>query len=316
MSNVLVIGGAGYIGGLTTDMLINNGHTVTVYDNLLYEKRFLKNCNFIFGDIRDTNKLVNIHKKYDKIIWLAAIVGDGACSQNPELTKEVNVESIRRFLNKTKRKIIFTSTCSVYGAQNEILDEKSKTNTLSIYATTKLEAENYVLNNNGLVFRLGTLFGLGDHYSRIRLDLVVNILTLRGIKNKKLTVFGGDQWRPILAVRDVAGYLNEAINREYKGIYNLKYKNIKVIDLAQKIQSILPEVKIETTEMRFEDLRNYRVNNSKSVKDFIYKPKTSIEEEVHRMKLLFEENRIKNTEDDVYYNTRYIEYLINNGYGR
>ena len=316
MNKILVVGGAGYIGGITTDLLIQNGHTVTVFDNLLYESRFLKNCDFKFGDIRDTEKLVSIHKKYDKIIWLAALVGDGACAQDPELTEEINVHSLKRFLDKTKRSVIFTSTCSVYGAQHDILNEESQTNPLSIYACTKLEAESYVLKNNGLVFRLGTLFGLGDHYSRIRLDLVVNILTLRAIKQKKLTVFGGEQWRPILAVRDVGGYLCEAITRDYTGIYNLRYENIIIRELAKKIQSILPDVQIEQTEMSFEDLRNYRVDNSKSQLDFIYKPKISIEEEVHRMKLLFEENRIKNTNDDIYYNTRYIEYLIKNGYGR
>jgi len=316
MSKILVVGGAGYIGGVTTDLLLQNGHTVTVFDNLLYEERYLKNCDFKFGDIRNTDKLISIHKKYDKIIWLAAIVGDGACAQNPELTKEINVNSLKRFLDKTKRSIIFTSTCSVYGAQHNILNEESPTNPLSVYAGTKLEAENFVLKNNGLVFRLGTLFGLGDRYSRIRLDLVVNILTLRAIKQKKLTVFGGEQWRPILAVRDVGGYLCESITRDYTGIYNLRYKNIVIYELAKKIQSILPNVQIEQTEMSFEDLRNYRVDNSRSQLDFIFKPTISVEEEVHRLKLLFEENRIKNTDDDIYYNTRYFEYLIKNGYGR
>ncbi|HFE64905.1 MAG TPA: NAD-dependent epimerase/dehydratase family protein, partial [Caldithrix sp.] len=70
MKNVLVIGGAGYIGGLTTDLLISKSYTVTVYDNLLYESRFLKDCDFIYGDIRDTDKLLRLHKKYDEIIWL------------------------------------------------------------------------------------------------------------------------------------------------------------------------------------------------------------------------------------------------------
>jgi len=316
MSNVLVVGGAGYIGGITTDMLIEKGHTVTVFDNLLYENRFLKRCDFIYGDIRNTDELISIHKKYDNIVWLAAIVGDGACSQEPELTTAINVSSIKRFLEKTKRRVIFTSTCSVYGAQRGMLTEESETKPLSLYASTKLEAEKYVLENQGIVFRLGTLFGLGDYYSRIRLDLVVNILTLRAILQKKLTVFGGEQWRPVLAVKDVAGYLVEAVTRDYTGIYNLKYQNIIILELAQKIKSIFPEVEIEQTQMAFEDLRNYRVDSSKAERDFIFKPHTSVEEEVYRMKVLFGDHRIKNVDDDIYYNTRYVKSLITNGYWR
>lgn len=316
MSNVLVIGGAGYIGGLTTDLLIEKGHTVTVFDNLLYEERFLKSCDFIYGDIRNTDHLLAIHKKYDHIIWLAAIVGDGACAQCPDLTVEVNVNSLKRFLAKSQRRVIFTSTCSVYGAQSGVLSEDSPTRPLSLYASTKLEAEKYVLENGGLVFRLGTLFGLGDRYSRIRLDLIVNVLTLKAITQKKLTVFGGEQWRPILAVRDVAGYLTEATTREYVGVYNLKYQNVKIIDLAKRIQSIFPDVDIEVTEISFEDSRNYRVDSSKAEKDFIFKPKTSIEEEVYRVQFLFTEHRIKNVDSDIYYNTRHVKTLITNGYWR
>jgi nucleoside-diphosphate-sugar epimerase len=316
MSNVLVVGGAGYIGGLTTDLLLEKGHTVTVFDNLLYEERFLKACDFIYGDIRNTEHLLAIHKKYDHIIWLAAIVGDGACSQSPDLTVEVNVKSLQRFLSKTGRRVVFTSTCSVYGAQMGILTEESATRPLSLYASTKLEAEKYVLENGGLVFRLGTLFGLGDRYSRIRLDLIVNVLTLRAITQKKLTVFGGEQWRPILAVRDVAGYLTEAITRDYVGVYNLKYQNVKILDLAKRIQSIFPDVAIEVTEISFEDSRNYRVDSSRAERDFIFRPKTSIEEEVYRMQFLFAEHRIKNADSDIYYNTRHVKTLITNGYYR
>lgn len=313
MESVLVVGGAGYIGGLTTDILIEKGYTVTVYDSLLYENRFLKNCDFIYGDIRNTDKLLGIQKKYDHIIWLAAIVGDGACAQSPELTTEINVNSLKRFLVNSKRRVIFTSTCSVYGAQNGLLSEESLTKPLSLYASTKLESEKYVLDNNGLVFRLGTLFGLGDHFSRIRLDLVVNILTLRAMLYKKVTVFGGEQWRPILAVKDVAGYLLESITRPYNDIYNLKYENVIILDLAKRIKSVFPEMAIEKTDMSFEDLRNYRVDNSKVKKDFIYNPKISVEEEVNRMKNLFKEHRIKNVNDDVYYNTRHVESIVKNG---
>src|SRR3990167_4979048 len=259
--SVLVVGGAGYVGGITTDLLAAAGHRVTVFDNLMYEKRYLKDCNFIYGDVRDTAKLLKIHKKFDEIIWLAAIVGDGACAQNPDLTKSVNVDSIKNFLRKTKRRLIYLSTCSVYGAQNKILDEDSHTNPLSLYAYTKLEAEKSVMKYHGLIFRLGTLFGLGDNYSRIRLDLVVNFLTLRAFQDGHITVFGGEQWRPLLAVTDAASYLVEAVTTNLSGIYNLKLENVRISDLAARLKRIFPKLTVTFNDIQFEDLRNYRVSN-------------------------------------------------------
>jgi nucleoside-diphosphate-sugar epimerase len=177
---------------------------------------------------------------------------------------------------------------------------------------TKLEAEKYVLRNNGLVFRLGTLFGLGDDHSRIRLDLVVNYLTLKALSEKKITVFGGNQWRPVIAVRDVAGYLAEAVATDFVGIFNVKYKNVKIIDLAKTIAALFPGVIVKTTERKLEDLRNYRVNSEKVEKYFKFKPTTTIEEEVKRMTKVFKERRIKNVDDDIYYNTHYVKKLLYN----
>jgi len=307
MKNVLVVGGAGYIGGCLSDMLIEKGYNVTVFDRLLYEDRFLKEVPFIFGDIRDTDTLVSLSPKYDTIIWLAAIVGDGACSQDPALTHEVNYLAVKRFLDKTKRRIIFPSTCSVYGAQDGLLSEESPTRPLSAYAETKLLAEKTVLDHGGMAFRLGTLFGLGDHYSRLRLDLVLNVLTYKALSEGKITVFGGDQWRPVLAVKDVAAYFVEAVTRDYNDVYNLSMKNIRIKDCAGVYKNIFPELVVEIVDSKFEDLRNYQVTNDKSEKAFIFKPKVSIEAEVHRMVELLKARRIKNPLDPRYYNTHFVK---------
>jgi nucleoside-diphosphate-sugar epimerase len=307
MKNILVVGGAGYIGGVLTDILMAKRYTVTVFDRLLYEDRFLKNVPFIFGDIRDTDQLVAIHAKYDTIIWLAALVGDGACAQDPELTYEVNYHALKRFLDKTNRKIIYPSTCSVYGAQEGILTEQSPTNPLSVYADTKLLGEKLVLQKGGLAFRLGTLFGVGDNYSRLRLDLVVNVLTYKALADKKITVFGGEQWRPVLAVSDVAEYFAEAVTRDYNDVFNLSKSNIRVKDLAGIYKNIIPDLAVEIVDSKFEDLRNYQVSTEKSDKNFIFKPKVSIESEVHRMMDLLRERRIKNPLDPIYYNTHFVK---------
>jgi len=306
----LVVGGAGYIGGLTVDILLNKGHDVTVYDNLLYETRFLKPCKFIYGDIRDTDKLVSIHDDFDSIIWLAAIVGEGACDHDKALTREVNVNSLKRFLDRTERPIVFTSTCSVYGATDDLVNEESPTNPLSLYAAVKLEAEKFVSDNNGTVFRLGTVYGLGDTYSRIRLDLVVNYLTLKALRDKKLTIYGGQQWRPIISVRDVAEYLSESIERQYNDIFVVKTLNIKIIELTDIVKKIFPDTKVDIVDMKLKDTRSYRVDSSKAETFFSTKPHVTVEEEILKLKKVFEEHRIKETSDGVYYNTKHVKSII------
>ena len=104
--NILVVGGAGYVGGGIVDLL-STKHKVTVYDSLIYENSFRKNVDFIFGDIRDYKKLNPILKNYEAVIWLAALVGDGACSINPTLTHEINAETVNNLTKNFKGKIVF-----------------------------------------------------------------------------------------------------------------------------------------------------------------------------------------------------------------
>ena len=176
--NILVVGGAGYLGGAVTDLLLKTKHQVKVYDALLYEETYRKKVDFVYGDVRDKKKLLPYLKWADIIIWLAALVGDGACALNPKISYEINTKSLQLLAN-INRRIIFTSTCSVYGEHKRLLNESSPVNPLSVYASTKLVAEKYLINKNALIFRIGTLFGLGDNYSRIRMDLVINTLTAK-----------------------------------------------------------------------------------------------------------------------------------------
>ena len=309
---ILLVGGAGYIGGKTTDVLIENGLNVTVYDSLFYEDRFLKPVNFIFGDVRDTEKLVTASEKFDVIVLMAALVGDPACSINHELTNEINYESIKRFCKKVDKSkhLIFMSTCSVYGAQDGILNEDSDTNPLSSYATTKLNAEKYILDNGGTVFRLGTVFGVGDSYSRIRTDLVVNVLTMKAVKYGKININGGEQWRPIIAVEDISYYILEECNSKNGGLYVLSKENVVIKDLGERVASLIPGTKIEYNEISFQDARNYRVDNSKSLKTFSCRPKVTVEDEVQKISSIIRESRVKNAESSLYNNGQYIKGIL------
>lgn len=306
---VLVVGGAGYIGGLTCDFLENSGFDVAVYDNLLYEERFLKPIKFFKGDIRDTENLVVAATEYDTIVLMAALVGDPACSVDSSLTESINYTAIKDFCNTVGvgKKIIFMSTCSVYGAQDGILDENSATSPLSSYAATKLKAEKSVLEKGGTVFRLGTVFGLGDTYSRLRMDLVVNILTMKAAKDGQITINGGDQWRPIIAVTDIANYVVEACQKDLPGIYVLAYENVLIKELGEKVASLVPDTKINYTEVSFQDARNYRVSNQKALDSFDYVPQVSVEQEVSRMVTLFQEGRVSDPESNVYHNGAFLK---------
>tara|TARA_B100000287_G_scaffold5635_1_gene5475 strand:+ start:22 stop:954 length:933 start_codon:yes stop_codon:yes gene_type:complete len=304
--NVLVVGGAGYVGGGIVDKLKEN-HNVTVFDSLIYEESYRKDVNFVYGDIRDKDKLLSVLNKNDAVIWLAALVGDGACSINPELTFEINSESVKFLAENFKKRIVFLSTCSVYGAQDGMLDETSSINPLSEYASSKVQAEEYLKNSNAIIFRLGTLFGISDEFSRIRLDLVVNILVTKALTEGKLTVFGGDQWRPLLHVNDVANAINHTLEDEVKGIFNLHYKNFKIIDIANEIIQKVPSAKIETTPMKFQDARNYQVSSEKLFNSTGFRAEVDLLSGIQEVFDLISSKRIKDVNHIRYSNQNYLK---------
>ena len=303
---VLIVGGAGYVGGGIVDLL-SKDNEVTVYDSLIYENSYRKNVNFIFGDIRDYKKINNILKEYDAVIWLAALVGDGACAINPALTHEINSETVKNLVKNFKGKIVFLSTCSVYGAQEGVLDENSEVNPLSEYASSKLVAEKYLEDADAIIFRLGTLFGVGDQFSRIRLDLVVNILTTKAYIDKKMSVFGGEQWRPLLHVKDVANAIGHTLDTQTNGIFNLHYKNFKIIEIANEIKNKISDVEIETTPLPFQDARNYQVSSDK-LKDVTgFEAVVDLSQGINEMHQLISSNRIKDINDPRYSNQNFLQ---------
>ncbi len=302
---ILVVGGAGYVGGGIVDKLIIN-NDVTVFDSLVYETSYRKKVNFIYGDIRDHQKLNSILNDYDSVIWLAALVGDGACSINPALTEEINAESVKNLTTNYSGRIVFLSTCSVYGAQEGILSEDSSTNPLSEYASSKLIAEKYLEDSNVIIFRLGTLFGISDQYSRIRLDLVVNILVTKALMENKMSVFGGDQWRPLLHVNDVANAIDATIETNVNGIFNLHYQNFKIIDIAKEIQKKITTSEIIKTPMEFQDARNYQVTSEKLYKETGFKAEIDLKIGIEEIYDLISKNRIKDISDPRYSNQNFL----------
>lgn len=304
---VLVVGGAGYIGGATTDFLIEKGFQVRVYDCLLYEETYRKPVDFVYGDICQHEKLKKQLGWADAVVWLAALVGDGACALNPELSVQLNQNSVKWLTENFDKRIVFLSTCSVYGAQDGILNENSQTNPLSIYAATKLAAEEYLKEKNAIIFRLGTIFGVSDLFARIRLDLVVNVLTVRAALEGKLTVFGGEQFRPLLHVKDVAKAILENVANGSTGIFNLHRQNVRIVDLAYQVRNHFPDAELTTTELKFQDARNYRVSSEKARNLLEFDSSWSIDDGICEIKELIESNRLKDVNNPRYTNQAFLQ---------
>ncbi len=308
---VLIIGGASYIGSYYVDLLkewkdYGSDLEIKVVDNLLYQNEFIKNVPFKNIDIRDTTTLVEEASKYDKIVFLSALVGDSVCKVNPELTRDINYLAVKRFCDKLPKdiKLCFISTCSVYGKNNSLLNEDSPTNPLSEYAYYKLESEKVVLDRGGFIPRLGTVYGLGGEYGRLRTDLFAQAMLIKAWKNKELIVTGSNQYRPIIACKDIGALLQEWTLRDdiKPGICILSRENVDIKEVGERIAKLVPGTNIIYNEIKFEDERNYKVDNSKMLSIFEYKPQRTIEQEMSQLLEYLNDGRYKNLDSILYNN--------------
>jgi nucleoside-diphosphate-sugar epimerase len=277
MKNILVTGGAGYIGSTLVPDLLSKNHKVTVVDNFMYKQTSLassiKNRNFslVFGDVRDEGLMKGLISKADVIIPLAAIVGAPACDKDPVLAQTINKDSILWLLQKLSpaQQIIMPTTNSAYGSgdQNNFCDEKSPLNPLSLYARDKVVVEESLMQfENATSFRLATVFGISP---RMRLDLLVNNFVYRAITDGFVIVFEGHFKRNYIHVDDVVQAFNLALdhNERFKGeIFNvgLTEANISKLELCKEIQKIVPSFTfLEAALGKDPDQRNYIVSNEK-----------------------------------------------------
>ena len=210
MTNILITGGAGYLGSTLAEHLLTQGYAVTVLDNLLYKQLSLlhlfkrKDFKFILGDVRDQKLLNDTVAKHDVIIPLAAIVGMPACQSNPQLAIDVNYKQIESIVTvlSNNQKLILPNTNSQYGSSNNVITEESPFKPLSLYAKTKCDAENLILNDNkGIALRLATVFGVSP---RMRQDLLVNDFTYKAVNDRYIVLFEKDFNRNYIHVQDVA----------------------------------------------------------------------------------------------------------------
>jgi nucleoside-diphosphate-sugar epimerase len=308
--NVLLVGGAGYLGGAMTDLLEGSDMNLRVYDLLLYEETYRKNVPFVLGDVRERGKLTEQLEWADVVVWLAAIVGDGACALNESLTKDVNIESLRFLRDNFDGRILFLSSCSVYGAGDGILHEGSPLNPLSLYAKAKLEGEDILKDKNSISFRLGTLYGLGDAHARVRFDLVVNTLVMRAVLHKRISVFGGAQYRPHLHVFDAARVLVDQLTTSNTGVYNLHGENLTIKAISDIVKERLPETHVDILDSFFEDNRNYRASSDAARREIGFAPEFTVNQGVDELAELLTGGRVKEAFLSRYSNYLYLKPLL------
>ncbi len=276
--NILITGGAGYLGTVLTAELLMAGHNVTVYDNLMYGQRdaLLPLCQFpgfrfVQGDVRDGKQLWRFVDKSDAIIPLAAIVGAPACKRNGIAASDINHWHVRNVCNwGYSKKVIYPNTNSGYGNTEGLCTEETQMAPVSHYGITKCAAEKNVLEAKGVSLRLATLFGISY---RMRLDLLVNDFVHRAYRDKMLVLYEAHYRRNFLHVRDAARCF--AFMLAADGLYFDKFRgqafnvglsdaNLTKYELAIKIGQAVPMTHIYCYEGgKDPDQRNYTVSNAK-----------------------------------------------------
>ena len=306
---ILVTGGNGYIGSVLVEHLLEHGYKVRVFDKFFFGQEVLKdlsknkNLELVKGDVCNIYSLVSALQDARCVVHLAGIVGDAAGSVDPKLTHHVNVVSTRILRDSVKAlkipRLIFASSCSVYGITKNVSTERSRLYPISIYAKTKIETELDLLSDRSpnfhpSILRFATVFG---HSRKPRFDLVANLFTAQAFYNEPLIVSNGKQWRPFIHVKDLARAVQlvmespeEKVSRQ---IFNVgdEVNHMRIDELARLVKSIVENDKPVSIVKQsiFEDKRDYRVSFKKIQKVLNFKSSidlpTGIEEMYKNFKL-------------------------------
>jgi nucleoside-diphosphate-sugar epimerase len=277
--NILVTGGAGYLGSVLVPKLLMRGHKVRVLDIGYFGVEHLRAMRpaveIVRDDIRrvigDKLLLETLLRDIDVVIHLAAISNDPSAELHPTLTEEVNFESTRDLAVACKERgirFVFSSSCSVYGEADAEQTEEGKTNPLTVYARSKVDSDRFLMeladrNWRPAILRNGTLYGFSP---RMRFDLVINIFSYTSTLYNELRVFGnGLQWRPFLHVADCArAFIHFAETPNHKHIMcNIAHENLRVVDLIDVFKQINPKCMERFIELENPDNRNYHVSTAR-----------------------------------------------------
>ena len=274
---ILITGGAGYIGSILCEHLLQAGYRVTVLDNLLFGQFPLfhlcarRDFDFVYGDARNEGLVADLVKQSDILLPLACIVGAPACARDPIQTRSVNLDAIRLMLKvrSSRQLMVYPTTNSGYGTQTGELHctEETPLEPISLYGQTKVDAEKAVLDaTNTITLRLATVFGMSP---RMRLDLLVNHFVYTAITDRYLVIFEKDFKRNFVHIRDVADCflhcLHHAVPMAGRS-FNCGFDeaNLSKEELALKIKQYVPDFYLHFAEVGQDpDKRNYIVSSQR-----------------------------------------------------
>jgi nucleoside-diphosphate-sugar epimerase len=328
IKNVLITGGAGYVGHVLTPRLLAAGYNVTVYDILFFGCRLPNSPNLrvIQGDIRDTGKLAAAFEGQDAVLHLACISNDASFELDENLSKTINYDCFEPMVAAAKkagvRRFVYCSSSSVYGVSNSPqVTEEHPLIPLTLYnkfkgmcepELWKHESDNFTT----VVMRPATVCGYSP---RTRLDLSVNILTNHAVNKGVITVFGGTQMRPNLHIEDMVDAYQLMLSAPHEKIqgevFNIGFENHSIADIALMAQKVVAEEmpdkgKIDIVTTPSDDNRSYHVNSDKIFRVLGFRPKRTIEDAVRDLVRAFRNHLLEASFDnDWYYNVRTMKKL-------
>ena len=323
---VLVTGGAGYVGTVLVPKLLDKGYSVKVLDLYIYGEDVLDGVKDnpslvqVKGDIRDRALLERVIPGVDAVIHLACISNDPSFELDPELGKSINYDAFLDLVDVSKncgvKRFVYASSSSVYGIkEGENVTEELTTEPLTDYSKYKVLCEEALLRKRSpgfvtLILRPATVCGYSP---RMRFDLTVNILTNQAVNNRKITVLGGEQLRPNIHIEDVSDlyvksleWPDEAIDGK---VFNAGYENHKVSEISEIVRSVVgDDVEITTTPTN--DNRSYHISSEKIRSELGFVPSHSIEDAVSDLVYAFQCGKVPNAmTDSRYYNIRMMQDL-------
>lgn len=328
--HVLLVGGAGYIGSVLARRLLADGYKVTILDRFLYGGDSIEgirghpHLEVVRGDTRHIDDIVPLVRKVQAVVHLAELVGDPLCASDSQTTLEINYLATaaisRACAHLQVNRFIYVSSCSVYGASpnpDAILDEESVLAPVSLYAKMKINSEVVIqkmLNGSfsPCIFRLGTVFGASY---RPRFDLVVNTLSAKAVCEHKIDIFGGNQWRPHVHVKDVveAIYLalHQPLERIRGQVFNIISANHKIDEIGQMVTELIPGTALSRSSA-IVDQRNYRVSARKARETLGFVPSISVPDGIREVVELLKSGVIKDYQAKKYHNLHAFQREMNN----
>jgi nucleoside-diphosphate-sugar epimerase len=322
---ILVTGGAGYIGSVLVPKLLERGHDVTVLDGFFFGRDPLEPVadrdalTLVEGEIRDRNFVDRVFAEgeFDAVIHLAAISNDPSSNLDAELTTSVNRDAVQYAMDAAKRtgvdRLLYASSASVYGIkETEDVTEDLPLEPITLYAQYKAEGEKYLnslIDDNfcGVSVRAATVCGYAP---RLRLDLVVNILTSHALNRGEIRVYGGDQMRPNIHIDDITDFYLHLLEADRETIngeaYNVSRENYSVMGLAERIRDVLDrdvDITVEPTD----DERSYHLSAEKLDRELDFEPASSVEDAVRDLEEAYQAGDWKDHNATIYHNVRWMQ---------